>query len=296
MLSNRSRLWIISLVALALAAIIFNARSMHRVVHPSRAASAPPPVIDSGGACEPGDFPRDLDAWLPDANPTTQERQRENARRKVVACIARKLYPSASVQFGYTQQGKPAFDLTFADRSFARLSSSSYTILAEDIGDVIHLIFMWPTSDGLAPMPPLVIARSDREGNLLYYRSLPVDAQARISSEQLPKWGKATEDTVAFEFDNIYLNADSETQIHWSASADVSQSKLVRLVPTDVRITRAGKTLRDEKIIAGSMIGTSLELNMGGQMNHVTCTYAAAENCVVDTQEVVSLSEAIGSK
>lgn len=285
---KRSWLWTVALGVMALLAIVASVRAPRRVAVPAPPSSIPEPQLASGAGCASDELPRGLDAFSPQSEMGEEERERELARRRVVACLAKRLYPEWQVVFGYTSKNVAAYDLVAAGKSSVRLSASTYAVYPSTAGgEVQYLALIWPTREGLVQMPPVVSARADANGNISYFRALELDRQGRLSNEDLPSWGKAHEADVELEYSAVYLRENSESIVRWNVLIDTATPDIVKRVPISAKAMRGGSLIFEGPIHTGSIIGSALEVNFGDRSTRVQCTTAAGENCVLDPEALL---------
>lgn len=208
----------------------------------------------------------------------------KQARERITACMLHRLWPSASLQFGWDEKGLGDFDLVFPNNAYRRVSTTTLSRLSSDKTSVTIGAFLWLPHAQEFDMPPFVIARADAEGRVNYFNAFTVDADARISEARLPEWEMREGDVFAFSYEGVYSGG---VRIAWVGVVDGAAAELVQRTPQQITLAKAQWTLAQE-----SSDGTSVLLRAEHEAEtrniRVRCERSSGANCIVGASELVS--------
>jgi hypothetical protein len=288
---TRKRLWVIAIVVLAIIAVRIVILAPRYKKTPPPARSAPDAQLGSGLGCDARELPSSLSEPPPRGSSGRETVEMKIARQKITVCVLQKLWPTAKITFGWDDKGEGRYDLVFPDNTYRRASVVSMSLLSATRTNITFAAFVWlPYGDEYA-MPPLVVARSDADGNVSEYRAFAVDTEARILDKNPPEWRLSEEHLFWFTYEANYEGA-SRPEIEWFGIVDADSAAVVNRLPSRVHLgngagTRETWTLKTEHADNDSLLMNATTSKEKKEIR-VGCEAMSGSNCVVRVADLLA--------
>jgi hypothetical protein len=288
---TRKQLYAATYAALCIAALLLAIFAPKRKHNVEPDLPVPEAQLGVGSGCEANELPMALDSNPPATNdpsaPKDETAAMRRARYRITACVLHKLWPTASLQFRWMQDGGGQFDLVFPNNAYRRASVISMSQLSRTDQGRSFGAFVWLPHQRELQMPPVVVTRADAEGNISYYRAFSVDDDAQVSEEKTPQWIVGNEHDFRFTYHGDYGDA----HVAWEAMVDVASAEMVKRVPVKVDIEKEQWLLTEERMDASGLVMRAVRNDAKRSLDmlsiRVRCESSNGANCVVSARDLI---------